>query len=430
MKTNALRIYGAHDLRVEEFELPPLKDNEIAVKIVCDSLCMSSYKAAKMGPTHKRIPDDVATNPVILGHEYCGVIVEVGKQLKDRYLKGQKFTIQPSLEGTYNATGYSFQYMGGNTQFGIVPSAYFEGDNVLIYDGDAFFHGALAEAYSCVIGAAHASFHTVPGTHIHKNEIVAGGKMALLAGAGPMGLAFIDYILHRDVAKEHKPSLLVVTDIDDARLGRAAQLLSVADAEKEGVRLVYLNTIKTDDPVNAMRRLAGDGKGFDDVFVFAPVKSVIEQADELLAYDGCINFFAGPTDTDFSANLNFYKVKNNSTHIAGTSGGNTSDLKEALALAAMDRINPAILVTHIGGLDAAVDAILHLPELPGGKKVIYNHISMPMTAIDEFAEIGKTDPLAAKLSELCEKNDGLWNSEAESYLLEHAKPFVNNRFTH
>ena len=41
LKTKAVRIYGANDLRLEEFELPALRDDEILAKVVSDSLCMS-----------------------------------------------------------------------------------------------------------------------------------------------------------------------------------------------------------------------------------------------------------------------------------------------------------------------------------------------------------------------------------------------------
>ena len=63
MKTKAVRIYGKKDLRLEEFELPKIKEGEILAKVVSDSICMSSYKAAKQGTDHKRIPNDVAKNP-------------------------------------------------------------------------------------------------------------------------------------------------------------------------------------------------------------------------------------------------------------------------------------------------------------------------------------------------------------------------------
>jgi threonine dehydrogenase-like Zn-dependent dehydrogenase len=68
MKTKAVRLYGQSDLRLEEFELPEIKDNEILARVVSDSICMSSYKAAIQGANHKRVPENIATNPVIIGH--------------------------------------------------------------------------------------------------------------------------------------------------------------------------------------------------------------------------------------------------------------------------------------------------------------------------------------------------------------------------
>lgn len=79
MKTKAVRLYGVGDLRLEEFELPKIKDDEILAHIFSDSICMSTYKAACQGAAHKRVPDDVAENPVIIGHEFCGEIVEIGE---------------------------------------------------------------------------------------------------------------------------------------------------------------------------------------------------------------------------------------------------------------------------------------------------------------------------------------------------------------
>ena len=42
MKTKAVRIYGKKDLRLEEFELPEMKDDEILAQVISDSICMSS----------------------------------------------------------------------------------------------------------------------------------------------------------------------------------------------------------------------------------------------------------------------------------------------------------------------------------------------------------------------------------------------------
>ena len=417
MKNTALRLYGKEDLRLETFDLPAISPDELLVKVVVDSLCMSSYKAAQQGAAHKRVPDNVAENPVIIGHEFCGDIIEAGANLKGRFKAGDKFAIQPAMKGTYSAAGYSFPYAGGCTRYAVIPKCYTDQDCVLAYSGDDYFSGSLAEPLSCVIGAAHANYHTVQGEYTHKMEIVRGGKMALLAGAGPMGLAMIDYILHRELAAEHKPSLLVVTDIDEARLQRAAKTLPPEEAAKNGVKLVYLNTGKESDPAGALMALSG-GTGYDDVFVFAPAVPVVEQGGAVLGYDGCLNFSAGPSDTGFSAVFNFYNVHYNATHIVGTSGGNTDDMREALGMSAKGLLNPAILVTHIGGLDAAGEATLNLPHLPGGKKLIYPHITMPLTAVAQFAEKGKADPFFQGLAQICDAHGGLWSAEAEKYLLE------------
>ena len=163
--------------------------------------------------------------------------------------------------------------------------------------------------------------------------------------------------------------------------------------------------------------LAG-GKGYDDVLVFTPVAEMVELGDSLLANDGCLNFFSGPSDKNFKALFNFYNVHYGSTHIVGTSGGNTSDMKEAALMMKDGKLNPSILVSHVGGLDAVPEATMHLPEIRGGKKLIYTGVDMPLTAIADFEKLGKEDPFYAKLDELCKANNGLWSVEAEKYLLE------------
>ncbi|MEE4115789.1 MAG: zinc-binding dehydrogenase [Marinilabiliaceae bacterium] len=418
MKTRGVRLYGKGDLRLEEFELPPIKDNEILAKVVSDSICMSSHKAATQGPEHKRIPDDIAENPVLIGHEFAGELVEVGSKWKHKYKAGDKFSIQPAINyedgpmGILSAPGYSYKYIGGDATYVIIPDEVMEQNCLLKYNGPGYYPASLSEPLSCVIGAMHANYHTRPGSYVHQMEIVDGGKMAILAGVGPMGLAAISYVLERE---DRKPSLLVVTDIDKKRLERAASLYSVGYAGSKGIDLRYINTSELDDPVAYLRQLTGD-EGFNDVFVFAPVPAVIEQGDAILGFDGCLNFFAGPADTEFKAPFNFYNAHYNFTHIVGTSGGNNEDMQEALEI--MEKgLDPAGLVTHVGGLNAVIDTTLNLPDIPGGKRLIYTHIDMELTAIEDFAEKGRQSKFFADLAEICKRHNGLWNLEAEAYLL-------------
>jgi len=420
MKTKAVRIYGKKDLRLEEFELPELKDDEILAHVISDSICMSSHKAALQGAEHKRVPDDIHINPTIIGHEFAGIILEVGKKWQHKFRKGQKFSIQPAMAqtGTLDAPGYSFRYIGGDATHIIIPNIVMEADCLLPYDGEAFFPASLSEPMSCIVGAFHASYHIPPGTYNHEMGIRRGGNMAILAGVGPMGLGAIDYAIHNP---DRKPGLLVVTDIDDSRLSRAACLFTPEDAAQEGVKLLYVNTAKVDNPVKYLRELT-DSAGYDDIFIFAPVRQVVEQGDAILGFDGCLNFFAGPTNPEFKAEFNFYNVHYSFTHIVGTSGGNTDDMRESLRLMGEGKINPAVMITHVGGLDAVVDTTLNLPQIPGGKKLIYTNISMPLVSLYKLEEKGRDNILYAGLHEIVSKNGYLWSLEAEKYLLANAKP--------
>ena len=97
MKAKAVRLHGANDLRMDEFELPEIKDDEILVKVVSDSICMSTYKCAILGTEHKRVHEDVAEHPAIMGHEFAGDIVKVGAAHQEKFKPGMKFTLQPAL---------------------------------------------------------------------------------------------------------------------------------------------------------------------------------------------------------------------------------------------------------------------------------------------------------------------------------------------
>ena len=119
MKTTAVRIYGKNDLRLETFDLSPETDDSVICEVVNDSICMSSYKASMIGPEHVRVPDDVAVNPTIIGHEFCGRIVKVGRNWAHKFKPGEGFVIQPAhlYQGSLLAPGYSYRDCGGDAGF-------------------------------------------------------------------------------------------------------------------------------------------------------------------------------------------------------------------------------------------------------------------------------------------------------------------------
>lgn len=414
MQTKAAVIGGKNDIYLREFTLPKINHDELLVKVISNSICLSTYKAALLGEDHKRVPNDIKNNPVMTGHEFAGIIIEVGDHLKDQFKVNQKFVLQPAmgLESGYSA-GYSYPTFGGNTHYCIIPKIAIDLGCVLLYEGTYFANASLAEPMSCNIGAFHASYHTKQYVYTHDMGIKSGGNLALLGCAGPMGVGAIDYAINGP----YKPKLIVVTDIDDDRLTRAASLLTVEDAATKGIELHYVNTRHPE----ALQHLIDLSKGrlYDDVFVYAASQHLLEQADELLGHDGCLNFFAGPTDKNFKVPFNFYKVHYESTHVVGTSGGSTDDMRESLHLSAQGIINPSYMITHVGGLNVVPDTILNLPNIPGGKKLIYPHIEMDLVAINDFETRGEHEPLFAKLAKICKQNNNVWCEEAERALLQH-----------
>lgn len=414
MKTKAVRLYGVDDIRLDEFELPEIKDDEILVKVISDSICMSTWKTVKQGEKHKRVPNNVKEHPIIIGHEFAGDIVKVGKKWQDKFKPGQKFAQQPAIPGQMESPGYSYQWCGGATQYCIFPNDILEAGCVWTFEGDSYFASSVAEPVSCVIGGYHTNYHTVPGEYTHIMGTKKDGNLIILGGCGPMGLAAISYGL----TYENKPKRIVVTEIDEKKIQRAKEVISESDALKHGVELIYVNTSQMEDQVQGLLALT-NGVGYDDVFVYIPNQKVCEIGNQIMAYDGCMNLFAGPTDMKFSAMINLYDCHYARSKIIGSTGGTIDDMKEAIEKNAKGSVQSSVMITHVGGLDSVVDTTKNLPNIPGGKKLVYTHINMPMTAIEDFHKLGESDSFFKQLDEVCKKNKGLWSSEAEKMLLDH-----------
>ncbi|MCH4013492.1 MAG: zinc-binding dehydrogenase [Solobacterium sp.] len=416
MKTKAVRMYGTMDLRLEEFELPEIKDDEILAKIYSDSLCMSTYKLAIQGKKHKRAPQNMDTHPIITGHEFAGIIVKVGKKWQDQFKPGMRFAQQPALnyKGSMASPGYSYEYYGGDCTYCIFPHETMEVGALMPFTGDAFYKASLGEPLSCSIGAMHAQYHTKQGVYHHEMGLKRGGNLIIMGGCGPMGLGAVSY----GVVCDYHPKRIVVTDVNDEKIARAKEVVSPEWAKKYGVELLYVNTAKMEDARAGLMELT-DGHGYDDVLIYVPIPAVAELGNSVLAYDGCMSFFSGPSDKNFSAKVNLYDCHYNATHIMGTTGGNNDDLIEANKLAAEGIIDPAVMVTHVGGIDSIAEATKHLPELPGGKKLAYTQFNMPMTAISDFGKLGEKDPFFKELDACCKAHKGLWNAEAEKLIFKH-----------
>ena len=414
MNTIALRLYGADDIRLETFTLPEVGADEVLMRVVSDTVCASTYKAVKLGTGHKRVPKNVAENPIIIGHEMCGEVISVGKNVADRWKAGDRVVIQPALklENGYDP-GYSYATIGGNATYCVVPSVVLERDCMVPFEGEGYYKGSLVESLGCCLRGFKGMYHTDPETYVRTDGIRKGGKVAILGGAGPMGLGCVELALGYGGASQ-----VVVTDISASRLEEAKRVLPPEKAAAKGASLTYVDTSDKEDAVAFLREISNGG--FDDVLVMVPVAGLLAMAEAICCEDGCINYFAGSADHGLMGSINLYRVHYDGIHMLGTAGSIPADTREIIHMMADGVIDPSAMISHICGLSAAKESVYGMAKSEGLKKVCYSHIDLPLVAIKDFAKLGETDPLFRALAEITERHGGLWSVEAENYLLAHA----------
>ena len=391
-------------MKIDEVSLPEIKDDEILAEVMSDSMCMSSWKLAKEGEEHKKTPNNLKDHPIMVGHEFSGRILKVGSKWQDKFHANEDFVVQPNLarDDTPFVPGYSYPYIGGDATYIIIPNEVMELGCLIPFNGDSYYEGSLCEPVSCVIAAFDAQYHLIPHTYNHKMGVKAGGNMLIVGGTGPMGLLAIDYALHADT----KPKRLVVTDIDQAKLDRAKELYPSDEVE---VHFVNTKGLSVDEQEKLLNAKVNNEK-YDDLFLMISVKPLAEMAGRLMNADACLNQFAGPVDKSFSADLNFYDIHYNFTHVVGTSGGNAENEAKAAKLIAEHKLDVAKVITHVLGLNAAAETTLSQPEIGGGKKLIYTHKKF------DRIELAKVDP-DSELGKILKKHNGIWSHEAEQWIL-------------
>ncbi len=108
MKSKTAFMYGPHDLRLEEVELPALMPNQVLVKLGACGVCGSDVECLEGRSKEGRYD----LGPYTPGHEYGGEVVEVGREVR---------TIRPG----YKVTGDCVMQCGvcRNCQDGLMPSA-------------------------------------------------------------------------------------------------------------------------------------------------------------------------------------------------------------------------------------------------------------------------------------------------------------------
>jgi L-iditol 2-dehydrogenase len=274
----------------------------------------------------------------ILGHEVVGEVVKKGKNIS-RFNLGDRVAVAPNVGCGYCylcAAGYNnlcndYEAFGINLDGGfaeymkITDKAIIGGNLIIIPENLSFLEASINEPFSCVYNA-YESLKTSPIDNV------------LIAGAGAIGL------LHLILSKIAGARKLMVSDISDDRLKLAKKYGADITLNPSKVNLkeeVFIHT---------------GGKGADVIITACSVPSVQEEALDLAAKLGRINFFGGlPEGKDsimFKSNIVHYRQ----LKITGTTGSTISQFIKSMEILSKKEFDIRGLITHTFGLKEIEDA--------------------------------------------------------------------------
>ena len=331
--------HGPNDLRIEEVPVPEIGQGELLIKVLSASICGTDIRI--LHGDHRMYPSGTVRIP---GHEVVGNVAKVGEGLAN-FIVGERVFIAPNtgcghceqcvsgnnnLCSNYDALGVTMN--GGFAEYMRVPANSVQQGNVIkISDSVDSAVAALMEPFACVLRGQNA-------LHIKPGEVV------LIIGAGPIG------VMHTKLAKLRGAGRVIVSE---PMADRAAQV------KRMGADRV-VNPMEED--LKAVIAEESKGRGADVIIVAAPVHAAQENALELAAISGRINFFGGlpknrPT-INFDSNLVHYKE----LIITGTTACSTNDCWQAAQIANSGLIDLTDLVSQrfplkdaIAGFAAAED---------------------------------------------------------------------------
>ena len=139
-------------------KVPEIGDDELLVKIDSIGLCFSDVKLIRAGKDHPRVVSpDLATQPVIPGHEAVMTVVKTGKKVSAKFNVGQRFIIQADIYVKGKGFAYGYAIDGGMAEYSRIDQRVLNGDEgcYLLPLADSIPAGiaALVEPWTCVIAS-------------------------------------------------------------------------------------------------------------------------------------------------------------------------------------------------------------------------------------------------------------------------------------
>ena len=318
MLTNIIVKPGRIELR--KVNTPKPSDGEILVKIKVALTCGTDLKAFLRG--HPMIP-----MPGIFGHEFSGIIEEVGRGVKG-FKKGDEIMAVHSApcnacvfckKGVYNLCEHIMdtKILGAFAEYILLPPHIVEQNVFHKPKNLTFEEAAFLEPLSCVV-------HSIEPLRIKK------GESALIIGAGPIGL------LHLILLKSKKAKV-AVADIKEERLGMAkrfgANFVIPSDSTTSFLKI---------PPCPPFPK--GGMEGFDYVFECTGKPEVWETSVNYLRRGGTLILFGG-CKKGTRVTYDTYKLHYDEITLKGVFHCTPSDVKKAYKLLSEGKLGISRLIS-------------------------------------------------------------------------------------
>jgi L-iditol 2-dehydrogenase len=323
---------GKEKLIVRDVPDPTLEDGEILLSIEACSVCGTDMRTYRNGD-HRIAPGR------ILGHEFCGTIVDSrapdsGLKVGDRVVMyivilhgNDKYVEMGRANLTAHRTTMSYHHDGAFAPLMKVPAiAVKQGNLFKVTNSISSVEMSLAEPLGCCVNA-----HTRLGVGL--KDTVA------IIGAGPIGM------MHAVLARLQGAQRVIVLDNNPKRL-EMARRFDIDDTV----------LVKSDGSHRAEVQQLTGGYGADVVIVAVSAAPAMNDALEIAAKAGRICFFAGLPKSNPTALLDANHIHYKELVVTGSFSEKKSDFQAAFALINSGRFPSSKFVTHTLPLGNVTDA--------------------------------------------------------------------------
>ncbi|MBC7083585.1 MAG: alcohol dehydrogenase catalytic domain-containing protein [Firmicutes bacterium] len=318
-------FYGPGDIRIETVPTPQAGPGDMLVRVKAAAVCGTDLRIFSSGFSRPDI--DGSGKGRILGHELAGDVEEVGSKVT-AFGPGDRVTVAPNIGcGTcaqcvrgfghlcpdYKAIGVSLD--GGFAEYVLFPAeAVAHGNVCRIPESVSYEEAAVNEALACCYNGMQAC-GTQPGDTV------------VIIGAGPIGA------LHLLLSKLAGAETVIVGDVIEDRL-KSMKALG-ADVVVDSAR---------DDLVEAVSEKTC-GRGADVVIVACSSGDAQQQALELAAIGGRVNFFGGLPRGKDNVVLNTNLIHYKQLLVTGTTRSSIYQFRKTLDILASGRLDIKPVIT-------------------------------------------------------------------------------------